>query len=1246
MAMRDKEGRTLANAHLLGFLWRILKLLFYGVKPVFVFDGGAPALKRRTLASRKTQRHTAKESHARVAEKLLAAQMRQAALAHVASRDAERAPVHDTDGVATDEGLEEGTVYYDTVGRTNAPQITGRGSDIAHGASPSREDAQRREQEEAARRKRRNQWHKDPYQLPEIPAESHEKPSKKKDFRFATEEEMRAMVNSLAPEDLDMNSELFRSLPQELQYELVGDLRAQSRGTSFKRLQAMLASAPTPIDFSRAQIAGVKTRNDLTQKVLTVTDEIGSANIQVPLRVAGARNREYVLIRNPTGDGGFALALRDAGATQDKAIVVDDEEGEGNEPGDHDTPIQVPDDDEDEIAMEDVEIPDATAQHVSDPQLDELVQQEQNPLRRKERAVALLRTRAEQHVRQMRNEAGIDALEERLYGRPEAVSESSAGLFHDEVPVVVSDEEEEPRRDESIPKPPSLGMRLRDRPGEPVSLNAALRRKGALDRPRPQRTPVDSGVSMAQPGPSRAAADTAVGAARREAPALVEPEDAEPEEGLEFEDVEIGAPGQASESPVQQEPAEEPVHEPTPEPTPEEPAPQTVAQATEEETDKGPVSEETELTGSPTKDGPVSAAEPTDAELTLETESRPGPTNVQEPEAKPDATEAAVSNEKIVDRQATPPSIPEKDKAVSPPLPPQSPTLKEPTLDAVPPSSAEATPPKPVHDTPPPQGTALSASPVAVPKSPSPARYIKPEPDAELLEQAKQPDAVELFPRKDPEPKESFAPQETAALDTDEKGDAEARPASPAPSSPRSGPATPLEWSPSPRGSPEPVPLGPDGFPIASSAEVAEAEEQEASDLAQIQGDQANFASFVSSTSGRSLGEMQAEVEAEVEALRTDHARTRRSEEDITRQMSIEIQSLLRLFGLPYITAPMEAEAQCAELSARKLVDGIITDDSDVFLFGGTPVYRNMFNNRRMVECFFLSDVERELGLDRERLIQLALLLGSDYTEGLPGVGPVLAMEILSLYPGKDSLQQFREWWRQVQVGSEQDTNDRLAKTRKRIKRALRERVHLSEDWPDPAVKIAYTQADVDQSDEPFAWGHADLDAIRSFLGEYLKWPTAKTDQYVLPVIEQQRKAARLHRIQSTLDQSGFGTGQLRSAAALGNVSGGHVGYGSTRLQQVVNDFRSANRAQAEQPAPDIDSHTQGDAQPQPPPRKRSRKKSAPAQDSSPSPDDDEEYRPTGKRRASRSRGRAASQAANRAAGRRSRLTPAPGEEP
>jgi len=126
---------------------------------------------------------------------------------------------------------------------------------------------------------------------------------------------------------------------------------------------------------------------------------------------------------------------------------------------------------------------------------------------------------------------------------------------------------------------------------------------------------------------------------------------------------------------------------------------------------------------------------------------------------------------------------------------------------------------------------------------------------------------------------------------------------------------------------------------------------------------------------------------------------------------------MLRLFGIPYITAPMEAEAQCAELVHLGLVEGIITDDSDVFLFGGNRVFRNMFNQSKTVECFLASDLVRELGLDRGTLIRLAHLLGSDYTDGLTGVGPVVAMELVKEFPGEDGLERFAEWWRRVQSG-------------------------------------------------------------------------------------------------------------------------------------------------------------------------------------------------------------------------------------
>lgn len=141
---------------------------------------------------------------------------------------------------------------------------------------------------------------------------------------------------------------------------------------------------------------------------------------------------------------------------------------------------------------------------------------------------------------------------------------------------------------------------------------------------------------------------------------------------------------------------------------------------------------------------------------------------------------------------------------------------------------------------------------------------------------------------------------------------------------------------------------------------------------------------------------------------------------------------MLRLFGIPYITAPMEAEAQCAELVSLGLVEGIITDDSDVFLFGGLRVFKNMFNQSKTVECFLLSDLGRELGLDRDTLVRLAYLLGSYYVDGLPGVGPVVAMELLKEFPGEDGLHKFKDWWVRVQTGKDK-ADDNKSKFRKRF---------------------------------------------------------------------------------------------------------------------------------------------------------------------------------------------------------------------
>ncbi|SNX85855.1 related to RAD2 - structure-specific nuclease of the nucleotide excision repairosome [Melanopsichium pennsylvanicum] len=1261
MAMRDKEGRTLSNAHILGFLWRILKLLFHGVRPVFVFDGGAPVMKRKTLSARKSRKQGAKESHARTAEKLLAAQMRQAAIKHVAdgqvrssSSSAQQAT---TSKDAT--GLGENTVYYDDLqaGRPTAlPSTDLQSTEPDNSARPSRESSSSPTKPGA----RKVDWHKDPYALPAMDKDLNQvsatngKKGRKKDYRFATEDELRAVMNTIAPEDLDTTSELFRSLPTELQYELVGDLRAQSRMTSYKRLQSMLATAPTPIDFSRAQIAGLKTRNDLTQKVLTVTDEIGKANIKVPIRVAGERNKEYVLVRNPGAEGGFVLGVRDAGTSQEKAIDVDYEPEEINITDDEAEHT----DSEPEMDMDEVEIPVVEASpsrsmsRTADPELYKL-QKETDPYMRKEKALELLQARAKHHAKQKRREAGmldddeddlIRALQPRhnrgerplfirnqkhTAGRPDSPSQQSDWIDVDvesdeEDFQVVQDIDQELEGDEaedlaraiaqsqaagsSSRAPltkhsgPLRGIKLAHRSGEPISLHDTM-----SHRQRDPQTLASNGLLDRSPSAPESA-DTIAGG------------DPEMDED-DFEDVQLEAP------PMLQEIESAALQDPT----------------CINDTPVGRPDRKQELAllfGRDNKHNGDAAKPPPRKSLagslraarrsTSSSNLHDKPTPIAQPEASPGKSEQMTAPRKYQVTETQP--RPAETSRMGPPLrsasqqrleladlPPKSSTPGAPAQEELPPTPEEVNrqiaididadgsggdddefevvrsstkfsdeqrnmqtaistpiaapaipptePPKPATPTALPHTerneVSTEVEPVVAAADLATAAQAPWEPDEPgmalslcapeggasaaqglgVTERGASPDpaALDNVPSAVAEPISSLPPMQVT------------RP-SPPPEAPQSRQKTPMEWSPTPSPSPEPVVIGADGFPLPTAEELDALSDSSDDNL---HDDQNEFVAFLSATKGRSLLDVQREVESEVNALRAEFANSRRSEEDITKQMAQEIQMMLRLFGLPYITAPMEAEAQCAELVSRRLVDGIITDDSDVFLFGGTRIYKNMFNNNKIVECFLLSDMQRELGLDREKLVRLAYYLGSDYTEGLAGVGPVVAMELLALFPGEDGLLKFRDWWQIVQMGKDTEEHTR-GKTMRRIKRNLRNKVHLESSWPEPAVLDAYYSPAVDESDEPFAWGLPDLDSVRTFLGEYLHWPVSKTDQYLLPIIERQNARNRARGNQTTLDRNGF----FDTSAGTGIYAGRKkVSYGSNRLQEVINGFRSANKA-------------------------------------------------------------------------------------
>ncbi|XP_026698575.1 DNA repair protein complementing XP-G cells-like isoform X2 [Athene cunicularia] len=248
------------------------------------------------------------------------------------------------------------------------------------------------------------------------------------------------------------------------------------------------------------------------------------------------------------------------------------------------------------------------------------------------------------------------------------------------------------------------------------------------------------------------------------------------------------------------------------------------------------------------------------------------------------------------------------------------------------------------------------------------------------------------------------------------------------------------------------------------------------------------------------LEELENDLSAEQNTLQAQKQQQERVAASVTGQMFLESQELLRLFGIPYIEAPMEAEAQCAILDLTDQTSGTITDDSDVWLFGARHVYKNFFSQNKYVEYYQCVDFQNQLGLDRSKLINLAYLLGSDYTEGIPNVGFVTAMEILNEFPGHglEPLLKFAEWWNEAQKNKKLRPNPHDTK----VKKKLRE-LQLSSGFPNPAVAEAYLKPVVDETRGSFIWGKPDVEQIREFCQNHFGWTRTKIDEILLPVMKQ-----------------------------------------------------------------------------------------------------------------------------------------------
>jgi flap endonuclease-1 len=127
----------------------------------------------------------------------------------------------------------------------------------------------------------------------------------------------------------------------------------------------------------------------------------------------------------------------------------------------------------------------------------------------------------------------------------------------------------------------------------------------------------------------------------------------------------------------------------------------------------------------------------------------------------------------------------------------------------------------------------------------------------------------------------------------------------------------------------------------------------------------------------------------------------------LTREGIADAKKLLDLLGIPWVQAPSEGEAQAAHMAAKGDVWASNSQDYDSLLFGTPRLVRYITiqgeewlpskgrARKLQPEVIELESLLSTLQLTREQLIDLGILIGTDFNPGIRGIGPKTALKLL-----------------------------------------------------------------------------------------------------------------------------------------------------------------------------------------------------------------------------------------------------------
>jgi len=127
-----------------------------------------------------------------------------------------------------------------------------------------------------------------------------------------------------------------------------------------------------------------------------------------------------------------------------------------------------------------------------------------------------------------------------------------------------------------------------------------------------------------------------------------------------------------------------------------------------------------------------------------------------------------------------------------------------------------------------------------------------------------------------------------------------------------------------------------------------------------------------------------------------------------------ESKKLIESMGIPIIQATSEGEAQSAYMVEAGDAWACASQDYDTLLFGGKRLVRNfaISRSRKVKDTTITLDIEyvslskflKNLGITREQLVEMGLLIGTDFFPGIKGIGQKTALDLIKKYSSIENI--------------------------------------------------------------------------------------------------------------------------------------------------------------------------------------------------------------------------------------------------